>query len=195
MQGKALSTFKFSDGTCIAQAQVGPRPAVTLASPALTVMTDLTTVRAATVDPADSLAQAEAAMVQQGVRMLFVVTQLPCVDGIVTLADLRGDKPMKLLQRRGGKREELCVADVMSKLSDLDVLDLDALGRATVADLAATLNRAGRPHLLVVEAASATGSGRIRGVVSHSQVERQLGSPLPMVEIATTFAEVEQALA
>ena len=195
MQGKVLSTFKFSDGTCIAQAQVAPQPAVTLASPALAVMTDLTAVRAATVDPSESLAQAETAMVHQGVRMLFVVTQMPCVDGIVTLADLRGDKPMRVLQRRGGKREELCVADVMSKLSDLDMLDLAALGRATVADVAATLNHMGRPHLLVVEAASATSSGRIRGVVSHTQVERQLGSPLPMVEIASTFAEVEQALA
>jgi CBS-domain-containing membrane protein len=194
MQGKPLSTFKFSDGTCIPQASVRPQPPVHLDSPASAVMTDLTVVRAATVGPTDSLAQAETAMVHQGVRMLFVVSQMPCVDGIVTLADLHGDKPMKVLRKRGGPRDELTVSDVMSALADLDVLDLGSLARATVADVVSTLHRLGRPHLLVVEAATASAMGRIRGVVSHSQVERQLGVALPMVEIASTFSEIEQAL-
>lgn len=195
MHGKVLPTFKFSDGTCIAQAQPRPQASVTLDSPARAVMTDLSTVRAATVAPSVSLEQAELAMVHQGVRMLFVVTQMPCVDGIVTLADLRGDKPMKLLQQRGGTRDDLCVEDLMSRLSDLDVVDLSALDKSTVGDLASTLFAYGRPHLLVVEAANHASAARIRGVVSHTQLERQLGEPLPMVEIATTFAEIERALA
>lgn len=194
MQGKPLSTSKFPDGTCIPQASVQPQPPVQLDSTALTVMTDLTQVRAATVAPTDSLAQAETAMIHQGVRMLFVVSEMPCVDGIITLGDLQGDKPMKILSKRGGQRDELTVADVMSALSELDVVDLESLTRATVADVVATMHRLGRPHLLIVEAATATAMARIRGVVSHSQVERQLGVPLPMVEIASTFAEIERTL-
>jgi hypothetical protein len=87
------------------------------------------------------------------------------------------------------------VADVMNRLSDLDVMNLAVVQRATVADLASTFFKFGRPHLLVVEAASAANSARIRGVISHAQIERQLGDSLPMVEIASTFAEIEQALA
>jgi predicted transcriptional regulator len=147
------------------------------------------------VHPEVSLAQAEQAMIHQGVRMLFVVTQMPCVDGIVTLADLRGDKPMKIIQKRQIRRDEICVADVMNRLSDLDVMNLAVVQRATVEDLASTFFKFGRPHLLVVEAASAANSARIRGVISHAQIERQLGDSLPMVEIASTFAEIEQALA
>jgi CBS-domain-containing membrane protein len=195
MQGQVLSTFRFSDGTCIAQAQPKPHPTVTRDSPALSVMTDLTDVRAATVHPEVSLAHAEQTMIHQGVRMLFVVTQMPCVDGIVTLADLRGDKPMKVIQKRQLRRDEICVADVMSKLSDIDVMNMAVVQRATVDDLASTFLKFGRPHLLVVEAASAAASARIRGVISHAQIERQLGATLPMVEIASTFAEIEQALA
>jgi CBS-domain-containing membrane protein len=195
MHGQALPTFRFSDGTCIAQAQPRPHQTVTRNSPALSVMTDLTDVRAATVHPDVSLAQAEQAMIHQGVRMLFVVTHMPCVDGIVTLADLRGDKPMKIIQKRQIRRDEICVADVMNRLSDLDVMNLAVVQRATVADLASTFFKFGRPHLLVVEAASAANSARIRGVISHAQIERQLGDSLPMVEIASTFAEIEQALA
>ena len=195
MGPKALPTFRFPDGTCIAQAQPRQHPAVTLASPALAVMTDLTEVRAATVAPGMSLQQAEQKMIHDGVRMLFVVEQMPCVDGIITAAALQGDRPMQLVQQRNVRRDELCVADVMTKLSDLDVVDLEALGRATVGHVAATLQSFGRPHLLVVEAATPRHPARIRGLISHSQVERQLGAPLPMLEVATTFVEIEQALA
>ncbi len=195
MGPKALPTFRFPDGTCIAQAQTGQRATVTLESPALSVMTDLTEVRAATVAPGVTLPQAELKMIHDGVRMLFVVTQMPCVDGIITAAALQGDRPMQLIQQRNVRRDELCVADVMTPLSDLDVVDLGALQRATVGHVAATLQSFGRPHLLVVEAATPQHPARIRGLISHSQVERQLGASLPMTQVATTFVEIEQALA
>lgn len=152
-----------------------------LESPAIASMSDL--------------AEGEATMIQQGVRMLFVVRHMPCVDGIVTAADLLGDKPVKLMQARQLRRQELCVADVMTPLSELDVVDLQALQRASVGDALATLAQFGRPHLLVVEAATQQGPARIRGVVSHAQIERQLGHAEPIHEVARTFAEVEQALA
>ena len=192
---RSLSTFRFPNGTCIAQAQPLGHMSVTLASPAIAVMTDLAEVRAATVHPDTDLAQAEATMIQQGVRMLFVVSHMPCVDGIVTAADVLGDKPVKLMQERHLRRQELGVADVMTPLSELDVVELQALQRATVGDALATLAKFGRPHMLVVEAASQQGPARIRGVVSHAQIERQLVHAAPILEVAQTFAEVEHALA
>jgi CBS domain-containing protein len=168
---------------------------VTLDSPALWVMTDLTQVSAATVRPDETLGKAEALMIQEGVRMLFVVAHMPCVEGIVTATSLTGDKPMKLVQQRKARRHELFVADVMTRLSDLDAVPLETLERSTVGAVAATLRKFGRPHLLVVERATSHSAARIRGLISHTQVERQLGSPLPIHEIATTFVEIEQALA
>jgi CBS domain-containing protein len=194
MISKPLPTFRFPDGTCIPQAVAPAARSVTLDSPALWVMTDLTQVRAATVRPDETLGSAEQTMLQHGVRMLFVVAHMPCVDGIVTSASLTGDKPMRLVQQRQVRRAELSVADVMTRLSDLDVVPLEVLERATVGAVAATLRRFGRPHLLVVERATLESAARIRGVISHTQVERQLGSPLPMHEIATTFVEIGQAL-
>jgi hypothetical protein len=106
-----------------------------------------------------------------------------------------GDKPVQLMQERQVRRHELCVADVMTRLSELDVVELRALQHASVGDVLATLTKFGRPHLLVVEAASQQGPARIRGVVSHAQIERQLGHAEPIHEVARTFAEVGQALA
>ena len=44
-------------------------------------------------------------MIHQGVRLLFVVTQMPGVDGIVTAADLQGEKPLRLVSQRQVKFE------------------------------------------------------------------------------------------
>ena len=195
MTAIALPTYRFNDGTCIAQAQPQQLGAVSLDSPALAVMTDLTQVRAATVHPELSLDQAEQKMIHQGVRLLFVTANKPCVDGVVTAEALRGDIPMRLVQQRGVRRSELCVADVMKKLSDLDVVDLADLQRARVGDIIQTLIKFGRPHLLVVEAATPHSAPRIRGLISHTSLERQLGHAVPMVEIASNFMEVEMALA
>ena len=65
---------------CPACSQAAAAPdvdAITLDSPAQSVMTDLTKVKAATTSPATTLRQAEQLMIYQGVRMLFVVREMP----------------------------------------------------------------------------------------------------------------------
>ena len=191
----AIPTFRLPDGTCIAPAQPPRHPAVTLVSAALSVMTDLTQMRAATIRPDASLTQAENQMIHHGVRMLFVAARMSCVEGLVTASTLQGDKPMQLIHLRNVRHDDLCVADIMTKLCDVDVVDLETLRHSTVGDVASTLRRFGHSHLLVVESESRRNFARIRGVISHTQLERQLGTALPMVEVACTFAELARALA
>lgn len=194
MPNSALSTFRLSNGTSIAQAQPPQQERVTLESPGMAVMTDLTQVRAATVQPDSGLAQAELMMIHQGVRLLFVVTQMPAVDGIVTAADLQGEKPLRLVSQRSVKFEDLCVADVMTPLPDIDAIDFAALRRASVAQVIAALLNTGRAHMLVIESASAAAPMRIRGVISKTQIERQIGTQLPVTGMATSFAEMSAVL-
>ncbi len=183
MNESALATFRFPENTCIPQAQPKAHGAVTLASPGLEVMTDLAQVKAATIDPATPLDRAEQAMIQQGVRSLFVVSSFPCVDGLITATDLIGDKPMRLVNLRHGRRQDLCVADLMTELSMLDALDYDELKAANVSQVIATFRKIGRSHLLVVQAATAQGAARIRGVISLTQIERQLGRAIVEVTL------------
>lgn len=195
MTESALSTFRFPEDTCIAQAQPRIKGGVTLTSPGLDVMTDLTEVRAATVDPKTTLDAAEQMMIHQGVRLLFVVHSFPCVEGLVTSSDLLGEKPLRLVHQRNVRHEDLCVADVMTGLSLLDAIEYRDLKDASVARVVATFRKFGRKHLLVVEGASEQNAARIRGVLSLTQLERQLGCSISSGEIASTFAEIEQALA
>jgi len=190
----ALPTFRLDAGTSIAQAEPWLTAPVTLDSPALAVMTDLTLVKAASTPPATTLVQAEQLMIYLGVRMLFVVTAMPAIEGLITTTDLRGDKPLRVVTERHLHYDELCVGDVMTPLETLDAIDYARLKTARVGQLIATLQRFGRNHLLVVESAGETTPRRVRGVVSRSQIERQLGQPIEITPIASSFSEIERAL-
>lgn len=194
MANSDLPTFRFPGGTCIAHAQVKLAEKVSLQASALSVMTDLLDVKAATIHPQVSLTQAEAKMIQHGVRMLFVTSDMSCIDGIVTVSDLLGPKPLRLIQQRQVNREDITVSDVMTALAELDAVEYTSLARATVSQVVDTLKKIGRHHLLAVENATPTTPARIRGVVSQTQIERQLGTALHLTTIATSFAEIEKAL-
>ena len=190
----ALPTFRLEPGTAIAQARPWQAPFVDLDAPALDVMTDLTLVKAATTAPATSLRQAEQLMIYQGVRMLFVVTDMPSIEGIVTSTDLRGERQMRLVHERNVHYDELCVADVMTGLSMLEAIDHARMRTARVGDVVETLQRLGRNHLLVVEAATAQTPRRVRGILSRAQIERQSGKVINITPIAHSFSEIERAL-
>lgn len=194
MNQDALTTFRLDQGVSIAQANPWHGAPVTLDSPALEVMTDLTRVKAATTHPATSLAQAEQMMIFQGVRMLFVVTDMPSIEGLITSTDLHGDRPMRVVNARHMRHDELCVADVMTGLSMLDAVDHERMTLANVANVIATLKSFGKDHLLVVEKATSKTPRRVRGVISRSQVERQLGAAIDVTPIASSFSEIERAL-
>ncbi len=190
----ALPTFRLEPGLSIAQAQPQASTAVRLDSPALQVMTDLTLVKAATTHPSTSLPQAEQMMIYQGVRMLFVVSDMPSLEGLITSTDLTGDRAMRIVSERSVRHDELIVADVMTPLSMLDAIAFERMGSATVGNVIATLKRFGRNHLLVVQGATAQTPARVRGVISRAQIERQLGAPIDLTQIASSFSEIERAL-
>ena len=190
----AIPTFRLPPGISLAQASPWHTSEVTLESPALDVMTDLTQVKAATIQPDATLEQAEQTMIYQGVRMLFVVSDMPELEGLITSTDLRGERQMRLVHARQLRFDEMRVADVMTELGWLDAIEFGRMRSATVGNMIATLKRVGRNHLLVVQVATSSTPLRVRGVVSRAQIERQLGTVIDITEIASNFSEVERAL-
>jgi CBS-domain-containing membrane protein len=189
-----LPSFRLTAGVSMIQASPWLSSPVTLDSPALEVMTDLTKIKAATIRPDQTLQQAEQTMIYQGVRMLFVVSEMPTLEGLITSTDLRGERQMSLVHTRNMRFDDMRVADVMTELSMLDAIDYEPMVGATVGNVVATLKRVGRNHLLVVQAAAHGAPRRVRGVISRTQVERQLGQLIDITEIASNFSEVERAL-
>jgi CBS-domain-containing membrane protein len=168
--------------------------AVTMDSPALSVMTDLTQVSAAVVDAAQSMDAAHEFMMQRGVRMLLVLDAERRLAGLVTATDILGEKPVELVHDRRMKHSEITVADLMTPADRLDAFDIATVQAARVGQVVASLKEARRHHALVIQR-NAEGAREVRGIFSLSQVARQLGEPLTLPEQAASFAEIEAALA
>jgi len=166
---------------------------VELTHPALDVMTDFRRMTAFIASPDDTLDQAEARMIRRKVRLLFVLDGEDRVAGLVTSTDIQGEKPMQVVQSRGIHRNEVRVTDIMTPVDLLEAIDFDDLSHATVGHVLETLRSRGRQHALVFE--SANGKKMVRGLLSLSQLGKQLGITVQTTEVALTFTEIEQHLA
>jgi len=177
---------------------------VTLESPALDVMTDLTRTSPATIRPQAPVEGARQFMIARGVRLLLVADDLENVLGVLTATDVLGEKAVRASTDRGIKRSELGVGDIMTPAWQVEVVALAAVEGARVGHVLETLRRAGRQHALVVDfdvipAKSLIDApvrrSMVRGILSLSQLGRQLGINLQTSgEVARTFSEIEAAL-
>ncbi|MDH3318505.1 MAG: CBS domain-containing protein [Betaproteobacteria bacterium] len=203
-QYQGLSIRELGADAGIRRPQQLPAGRVTRESPALEVMTDLARASPATIRAQAPIEGANEYMRSRGVRLLLVIDERDAVLGVVTAADILGEKPTRLAVERGGKRDELTVADVMTPADLVEVVELEAAAGARVGHVMETLRRAGRQHALVVDyehieprtaLEQPVRRAMVRGIFSLSQVARQLGVAAPQAgEVARTFAEIEAAL-
>ena len=163
---------------------------VTLHSPALDIMTDLRHSHVATIAPDIGIDQANIYMRQRSVRSLFVLNGDHALQGIITATDILGEKPMRFKQDRQLKHSEIMVADIMTPLNNLEAISIEDVRRAKVGHIISSLCDAGRQHTLIVDT-DADGMPLICGIFSLTQIEKQLGYPIPLTEVAKTFAEIE----
>ncbi len=167
-----------------------PGPAhVGLDDPAESVMTDLREARAGYTSPEKSVEDAHTVILSRGVRLLFVLDGQRDILGVLTMSDLAGEKVMRFMRERGIAKRDVTVADVMTPATDLRAVPLAQVKSMRVGHVIATLKAAGRAHLLVGD------GNRVCGVFSAPRVARQLGIPLETFAVASTFSEIEAALA
>lgn len=148
--------------------------------PARELMTDFERTAPLTVAPGRHVDAALQDMVVGGVRSLLVVEDGELL-GLVTAADLQGEKPIQFLQSPmcssyPCKHSDVHVSDVMTSLAELTTLDDAALHRITAGEVLALLKLQGLTHALVMQV-SGTGERSVRGVFSRTRLERSLAGP------------------
>jgi len=190
-----LSMCPLSGPTGLFQPQQDLPEKVELDSPAILTMTDLRQVSAQTVEPNLSIDEALTRMKEGGVRLLFVTNPQAEVLGLITSTDIQGEKPLQFLKETHVRHEEILVRDIMTWSEQMEVMLLEDAMKARVGDIVETLRRCGRRHALVTAREPRTRGLSIRGMFSVTQISRQLGIAIETVEVATTFAELEAALA
>jgi CBS-domain-containing membrane protein len=176
-------------------------PTVSKASetdPALSVMTDFTRSAVFSINHEVQIDQALQYMKAVGVRLLFVLNDDSRLIGLITSTDIQGERPTRYLHsvdatHMTSSRADILVRHIMSALGDWIVLDYPDVQKATIGQIVSTFKSAGMRHLVVTES-GASGTA-VRGVISATRVEQALGKPLDIVRRATTFAEIEHAVA
>ena len=162
---------------------------VAMDDPMSAVMTDFKVVTAYTIFPLETIEDAREKMIHRGVRMLLVVDDLNHILGLITSTDLTGEKPMQVVQTQGIRHSDVMVKDIMTPRERLEVLCMDDMQTACVGDIVTTLKAHGRQHALAVERTLDRGQ-ILRGLFSISQINRQLGTQVDVVGVASTFAEL-----
>ena len=162
-------------------------------SSALEVLTQLSKVTPATTRSNTYIKQANQQMIERAVRMLFVVNQEQRLQGIITSNDILGEKPIQFAQRVNCSTTDIQVEDLMTPLGKIQILDHSDVEQASVGDVVETLKRSGRHHALVAEQ-QPDGQLLISGIFSLSHISRLMNTQVDVVEVANTFAELEQAL-
>ena len=160
--------------------------------PAVEAMTDLARIPAATVEPETTLPRAEEHMRYSRVRLLFVLDAQRGLLGLITLNDLKGERPVRYQREMGVNFGEIRVRDIMTPADRFETIPYAEVLDARIGDIIQTLKRSGRQHALVLERGVAGYS--IRGIFSATRMSRQLGIPIETAGIAFTFAELEAAL-
>lgn len=172
-----------------------PRPAhVGLDDAAAEVMTDFRRVRAITVPASVSMDYASERMRANRVHLLLVTDEHNTIVGLITSTDIEGERPLVHMRRFAKRREELCVADIMTPRERIEVIEMADVDRARVGHVVATLKAVGRKHAMVVDRDD-SGRSIVRGLFAASQIGLQLGEPFEPAEIARSFADMEAALA
>lgn len=168
--------------------------AVTMESPAISCMTDLSQIRPLMIDPFATLAEANGRMINFAVRMLFVTQAHQQMIGIITASDILGEKPVKYMHEVGCSHEDILVRDIMTPVATLEALNLTEVERARVGDVVETLRSSGRQHALVVETNATEKIEHVCGIFSTSQINRMMNARVEVAEVATSFAAIQSAL-
>ena len=150
---------------------------LTLDASALTLMTDFTRECPAVVSLDRHINDALQDMIRAGVRALLVLEE-GRVLGLITSYDIQGERPIVFLQSPACLQDtcehhEVRVADIMTPVEQLPVLDMRIVQSACVGDVVETFKTSDYTHLVVIETQHG-GTCRVCGLISRTWLERQL---------------------
>lgn len=141
---------------------------------ALSVMIDFRSRSSVTVHENDKIDDALEHLKHTGVRCAFVVDKKQqSVVGMLTAHDVLGEKPQQHIHFFGGERSDVQVTDIMQKLGEWRVAELQDIQQSTVADVLNIFNKTGLTHLPVIEVNDGS-QARLRGMFSFAKIKRLL---------------------
>jgi CBS-domain-containing membrane protein len=140
------------------------------------VMTDFAASPAFTICADCAVDDALDEMFRRGVRALLVLDEEDAVVGLITSYDIQGERAQQYLEDQPNRRrEELRVREILTPCGAWTSIDWHEAQSARVGDVLAIFRSTNSPYLIVLEASTETAPGLLRGIISRTHLERQLG--------------------
>jgi CBS-domain-containing membrane protein len=168
-----LSTLDLQNEPLHMRSQLLPE-LVHLEDPAWTVMRDFRIKGAFSIAPNESIDNALQEMKIQGIHVLLVTNTTNQILGIISIEDILGEKPIKIIQQRRIQRHKVEVKMVMSPTEKVILLDSQEIQSAKVGNIVSTLKETGHHYALVVHLHPEKQHYEISGLFNSSQISRQL---------------------
>jgi CBS-domain-containing membrane protein len=147
---------------------------IALSDPAVRVVTDFAREHAVTVAEDRPIDEAMREMIVAGVRALLVVHG-DMVTGLITSYDIQGERPLQFLRSSNFSRhDEIEVGHIMTPWDQVPTLDWQAVRTECVADIVKFFKNTRATHGVILEYLD-QGGIFVRGLISRTQLERQLG--------------------
>jgi CBS domain containing-hemolysin-like protein len=147
---------------------------IALTDPAVRVVTDFMLEQPLTVAEDRPIDEALREMIVAGVRALVVVHG-DMVIGLITSYDIQGERPLQFLRSSNFSRhDEIEVGHIMTPWDQVPTLDWQAVRTERVADIVKFFKNTRATHGAILEYMD-QGGIFVRGLVSRTQLERQLG--------------------
>jgi CBS-domain-containing membrane protein len=147
---------------------------IALSDPAVRVVTDFMLEQPLTVAEDRLIDEALREMIVAGVRALLVVHG-DRVTGLITSYDIQGERPLQFLRSSNFSRhDEIEVGHIMTPWDQVPTLDWRAVRTEHVADIVKFFKNTRATHGAILEYLD-QGGIFVRGLVSRTQLERQLG--------------------
>jgi CBS domain containing-hemolysin-like protein len=155
-------------------------------------MTDHRLESAPLINADRSLDRALRQMAEMKCNMLIINDGDEGVAGLVTSADISGEKPIEYSKQTGKKHDEIKVRHLMSKVEDIPALDIKDVIENKIGDVLHTLNEIGSEYILVTM--NENGKTAIRGIFSARTIARSLNIFFDPSPAAKNFGEYAKAL-
>lgn len=165
---------------------------LSLDEPAIAVMTDHRLEKANTCLENKSIDRAMKQMAENNTNMLLVTDDDQAVVGLITSADISGEKTVQYIHDSGKSRDNLKVRHLMTRMEDLPSIEIQSVLDSSIGDILHTLNEIGSEYMLV--SSLQDGEAAIRGVFSARSIARSLKIFFNPSPGAKTFADFTKAL-
>jgi len=176
----ALACFRLQSGAAITAPRfvrsTREHHLVTRTDAAMRVMTDFDASPAFTVKATSGIDDALDEMFRRGVKALIVLSEDNSVIGLVTSYDIQGERPRDYLGSHPAcRREQVTVAEILTPCGQWTAIDWRRVQDARIGDLVDIFASTGCPYLIVLEPGTESTPGLLRGIISGTRLERQLG--------------------